>query len=241
MRQLAVSLVLFAVAASAPPQTPSVVDYRFDEVKRKVTLTSANQELRVERGQKAQSGDRVQTGWLSYALIASDRYRAKFELFSSTDVKLSEGTPGVILSLERGKLRAAFDKITGNEPRIVKTPGALLAVRGTKYDVEVDDAGATTVRVFEGIVQVDSEFRREPLFIPAGQMTHFGRREAPEMKPIPQERRPGDDRSRDPRNGNPDDHGRNGMTPPTDGRGMPGGMPPPPNSPPPSPPPGGHH
>ena len=115
MKKLALLLlVMTSVAAQEAP-----VDYRFDEVKRKVLVTSAKQERRVDKGEHAQGGDKVQTGWFSYALIASERYRAKFEIFSSTDVQLAEGTPGVILSVERGTLHAIFDKITGTEPFLV--------------------------------------------------------------------------------------------------------------------------
>src|SRR5438067_1546465 len=171
MKTLAASLIVFAVAAAPVPPSPAPIEYRFDEVKRKVTLTTPKEEVKVERGRLAQGGDKVQTGWLSYALIASDRYKARFEVFGSSDVRLADGTPGVLLSLERGKLRAMFDKITGEEPRIVKTPGALLAVRGTKYDVEVDGDGRSTVRVYEGVVELRSELRGEPLLIPAGHET----------------------------------------------------------------------
>src|SRR6185369_2449143 len=134
MKKLAAVLLIVSAAGAATAQEPAI-DYRFDEVKRKVTVTSAKQERRVDKGQHAQSGDKVETGWFSYALISAERYRAKFEIFSSSDVRLTEGTPGVILSLERGRLHAIFDKITGTEPRVVKTPGALLAVRGTQYTV----------------------------------------------------------------------------------------------------------
>lgn len=215
-------LALSAFAAAA--QTP--IDYRFDDVRRTVKLTSGTQELKVARGHRAQGGDKVQTGWFSYALIASDRYRAKFELFGSTDVRLAEGTPGVILSVERGRLHAIFDKITGTEPRIVKTPGALLAVRGTQYDIDVDNSGQTTLRVFEGIVELRSELRPEPLFIRAGEAANYGRREAPTQRQMTQhereqgatrgpsgERGPGGDRGLDndhkqpPQDGAPRDSG----------------------------------
>jgi hypothetical protein len=228
---------MFAFTAATTAQTPAAIDYRFDKVTRKVTLVSSSKELRVEAGQRAQGGDRVQTGWLSYALIASEHYRAKFEVFGSTDVTLASGEPGVILSLERGKLRAMFDKITGNEPRIVKTPGALLAVRGTAYNIEVDDAGKTTLRVFEGIVEVRSEFRKEPMFVPAGQTTNFGRREPPSAPRQMPDRAP---------NGTGPD-GRDGHGAPGDPRGgvqpppSNHGAPPPGGNPPPPPPPGGHH
>lgn len=200
MKQLFAGLIALSVAASAVPQQP--VEYRFDEVKRKVTLTTPKQSIQVNKGQRAQSGDLVQTGWFSYALIASERYRAKFEIFSATDVKLASGAPGVILSLERGKLHAIFDKITGNEPRVVQTPGALLAVRGTQYEAEVGNDGKTTLRVSEGTVEVRSDVRKEPIFVHAGEMATYDRHEAPVLHPMPKNGGP----EAGHRSG-PDDHG----------------------------------
>ena len=205
------------------------VDYRFDEVKRKVTVTSAKQERRVDQGEHAQGGDKVQTGWFSYALIAAEHYRAKFEIYSSTDVLLAEGTPGVILSLERGRLHAIFDKITGTEPRMVKTPGALLAVRGTQYSVEVAPNGGTTLDVFEGTVEVRSPLRPEPFLVHAGQESTFSRREMPRSIPMPKDRTPegrthgdpGHDGHDRPQQQPGDHHGGQPMPPPH------GGTPPP--------------
>jgi len=192
MKNLAACLFAIAATGIAPSQTQSV-DYRFDDVRRSVVLTTPSQELKVDRGQLAHGGDKVQTGLLGYALIASDHYRAKFEIFGSTNVLLSQGTPGVIISLERGRLRAMFDKITGTEPRMVQTPGALLAVRGTKYDVEVDGSGQTIVDVWEGIVEVKSPSTLEPIFVRAGQESKFGRHQTPQTpEPIPDSRRTND-------------------------------------------------
>lgn len=193
MKNLFLSLVaLFAVSASAQS-----VEYRFDAVKRKVLLQGAQ----AAKGQSAHGGDKVTTGWFSYALIASAGHGASFEIFSATDVTLSTDTPGVILSLERGRIRAAFDKITGNEPRIVKTPGALLAVRGTEFDVIVDASGNTTVDVWEGIVEIQSSLQREPLFVRAGERSIHSPRVAPETRPMPEQRR---------REGGMDGRGREG-------------------------------
>jgi len=145
MKKLLPLLALFAFTAAVPATSPltAPVDYRFDDVRRTVTLAkagdaSSQQKSAATKGQRAQSGDKVHTGWFSYALISSEKHRAKFEIFSSSDVELAGNEPGVILSLERGKLHAMFDKITGTEPRVVKTPGALLAVRGTQYVAEVN-------------------------------------------------------------------------------------------------------
>jgi hypothetical protein len=202
IRTIAASMLVLAAVSKAPaqPQSPAV-EYRFDAVKRKVVVTSGSAELRnVEQGGVARSGDKVATGWFSYALIASPAGRARFEIFSATDVVLADGTPGVILSVERGRIRAAFDKIVGSEPRVVKTPGALLAVRGTQFDVEVDSNGDTTVDVFDGIVEVQSPLRPESMFIRAGEESTFGRRVPPSSRPIPEHRRR-DDGQRNPRGG----------------------------------------
>jgi hypothetical protein len=202
---------LIAVCSVAQAQ----VDYRFDQVKRKVVLTTPTSELQVAAGHHAQGGDKVQTGWFSYALIASDHYRAKFEIFSSTNVQLAGGSPGVILSLERGRLHAIFDKITGSEPRVVQTPGALLAVRGTQYDVDVDQDGRTNLKVFEGTVEVRSALQLESMLVHAGEMADFGRHQAPTVRPMP------------------DDHGRDRRGTNDGGHRDPHGQPPPPRANPP--------
>jgi FecR protein len=179
------SFLALSVLSASAPKTPSFLDYRFDEVRRSVTVTTPSRQIPAETGLIARSGDRVQTGWFSYALIASEQHRAKFEIFSSTEVQLAGGTPGVILSLERGHLHAIFDKITGSEPRIVQTPGALLAVRGTQYDVNVDNGGHTTLNVTDGVVEVRSGLREEPLFVRAGESCSYGLHEPPIAHPAP--------------------------------------------------------
>jgi hypothetical protein len=241
MKTFLASLAMLT-AAAATTTTPAPVGYRFDDVKRTVTLRTANQESPAAKGVHAQSGDRVHTGWFSYALIAAEPQRARFEIFSSTDIQLAGGTPGVILSVERGRIHAMFDKITGSEPRIVQTPGALLAVRGTQYNVEVDAAGKTIVDVFEGTVEIRSPLRAEPFLVHAGETSSFTRRDPPPDRPMktPDDRRqdaPGrrDGAGPDPRGG----HDAPGTRPGDPGAR--GGQPPPQPRPQPPSGPGGHH
>lgn len=250
MKRLLASLIAFAGVSLAVNDTgaqQAPIAYRFDEVRRSVTVTHGASAQRAGKGQQAESGDKVETGWFSYALIGSERHRARFEIFSSTSVTLASQTPGVILTLERGRIRAAFDKIVGSEPRTVQTPGALLAVRGTQFDVQVDRSGNTTLDVFEGVVEVQSSLQREPLMVRAGEESIFGPRKPPVMRPMPEHRRrngpEGEGRDGDRRNPTPNrggdrrgDPGAHGDRPPGDsGRGQPG----PPssgNNPPPPPP-----
>ena len=177
---------LFALMVWALPllaQEP--VQYRFENVRSKVTLATGGAETRASTGSVAHGGDRVRTGWLGYALLGAPRFGARFEIFAGSDVRLASETPGVLLSLERGRLKAIFDKITGEEPRMVKTPGALLAVRGTRYGIEVGRDGAATLAVFEGTVEVRSPLRPEPLLVQAGETCHFSMSMGPESMPMP--------------------------------------------------------
>jgi len=253
MKTLIASLLMLTFAAATLAPTPAApVAYRFDDVRRTVTIKTASAESPVTKGRLAKSGDRVHTGWFSYALIAAVPQRARFEIFSATDVQLAGGTPGVILAVDRGRIHAMFDKITGSEPRLVQTPGALLAVRGTQYNIEVDNGGRTTLDVFEGTVEIRSPVRPEPFLVHAGESSIFSRREPPPNQPMrtPPDRREGAEGAREgsaPR----DDHGKPGGD--STGRGAPpAGQPPagqPPAQPPPQPPhsepprsgPGGHH
>ena len=233
------ALLAFTAAVPAPAPLTNPIDYRFDDVRRTVTLSNAaSQNAPATKGQRAQSGDKVHTGWFSYALIASEKHRAKFEIFSSSDVQLAGNEPGIILSLERGRLHAIFDKITGTEPRVVKTPGALLAVRGTQYLAEVNASGETVVDVYEGTVEVRSPLATAPTLVHAGETSTFSRRRPPTNAPTPRERQRPEDRNRrdgqqPSRNPNdPNDPSHDGPPRPGDGdrRGpgdaRPGGPPP---------------
>lgn len=178
-------IVLAAVAVAATPPVEPVA-YRFDKVKSKVILVSQGGERRVAEGASAAGGDVVRTGWLGWALVSSPRHNARFELLSSSEVTLGSDQPGVILRLERGRLKAMFDAFTGDEPRVVATPGALLAVRGTRYGVDVDSKGNASVVVFEGIVEISSpQGGFKPLSVHAGQMVEYGRGRGPMMREAP--------------------------------------------------------
>lgn len=178
-------LFFFALIVVAFPLfAEESIAYRFDQVRSKVVVTSHGADLRAAQGTIAHDADRVRTGWLGHAMLAAPRYAAEFEIFSGSEVTLAGETPGLILSLDRGRLKAMFDKITGNEPRMVKTPGALLAVRGTRYGVEVGRNGDADLVVFEGTVEVKSALAKEPVLVHAGEGCHFGTSSAPMVMPM---------------------------------------------------------
>ena len=130
-----------------------------------------------------------------------------------------------------------FDKITGNEPRVVQTPGALLAVRGTQYEVSVDANGKTELKVYEGTVEIRSELRpAAPMLVHAGEAASFSHKDPPTQHPMPHDgnQPPGrDGHGADP-HGSDHPQGQPGQPPPSRG------MTPPPPPPPPSGKSGGH-
>jgi hypothetical protein len=180
---LLAALGLAALAAAAP----DALTYRFDEVQKTVVRTNAGSatEKPVVAGDVAKAGDGIRTGAGARAVVSVPERRARFEIGPSTKAVLQGGQPGVLLVLEKGKLKAFFDALTG-EPAVerrVAAPGALLAVRGTRYGVEVSESGETTLVVFEGTVEVlPTAFA--PVLVGAGYLCTFGPRTPPVAGPM---------------------------------------------------------
>lgn len=172
--------VLLGVGSMAGATAEAPVAYRFDEVRSKVVVDSGGTSAQAEPGAPARGGDVVRTGWRGQATVSVDAYASRFEIYPGSRVKLASERPGVIVLLERGRIKAMFDAFAGKDERIVETPGALLAVRGTRYGVEVDASGDTVVSVFEGLVEVRPfDPSMKPLLVRPGEVGRFGPKEAP--------------------------------------------------------------
>lgn len=156
-------------------------------------------EERVAGGDRLAGGAELRTGWFSSADLAVPRAAARFHLRSRTHARLGADEPGVLLVLDKGRLRALFDELgemlggeADAEPeRRIETPSAILAVRGTEYGVAVGRDGTTTLVVFEGVVEVFTlpdgvgpEGRIGPVRVRAGHALHV-RRGHPPSPPRP--------------------------------------------------------
>lgn len=78
---------------------------------------------------------------------------------SNTRLILKTPEPGAwrYLQLLVGRVRAEIQKRLGGAPGFqIGTPSAVISVRGTVFDVEVNRTGITEVDVHEGVVQLDS-------------------------------------------------------------------------------------
>jgi hypothetical protein len=97
------------------------------------------------------------------------------------------------LEIVLGRIRAYIRKRTGGAPPFqMGTPSAVIAVRGTRFDVEVNQRGVSEVDVFDGLVEVASNAGAgSPVLVGPGFSTRVGMLTPPET-PVPTgEIRPG--------------------------------------------------
>ncbi|MEJ2189360.1 MAG: FecR domain-containing protein [Acidobacteriota bacterium] len=160
MRHATVAGILsLAVVAAAPSSNaPTPLTYEVTAIKHKLFLEEQGRERTLQQGDHATSGDALRTGWRATAELAVPARAAFFHLGSSSRFRLAHDRPGVLLELERGRLRAVFGPEKPGDgtaqERLVTTPSAVLSVRGTQYGVEVAKNGETSLVVFEGVVEV---------------------------------------------------------------------------------------
>jgi hypothetical protein len=177
-----IALALATLAAVSASEPPAILEYEIITVKRHLSLETTDGERALEAGDRAKSGDFLRTGSRSRAELAVAENAARFVVSSKTRFRLAHDRPGVLLEIERGSLRAIFGKLPeGDErERLVMTPSAVLAVRGTEYGVEVEKDGDTSITVFEGTVEVwDIGGIGKRMFVKAGETTRVKKGKAP--------------------------------------------------------------
>jgi hypothetical protein len=112
------------------------------------------------------------------------------------------------LKLLIGRINAQIKKhLSGTPPLEIGTPSAVISVRGTRFEVEVDSRGNTQVDVEEGVVALNSS-NGESVLVTAGFSSRVSFDSAPEVpRPTPDLRpqleRPEYRKGRDPRDDDP--------------------------------------
>jgi hypothetical protein len=177
-----VALALAALGAAPTPDPQDDLVYQVVAVKRHLLLATPTGELELQAGDHAKSGDSLRTGSRSSAdLEVADR-AARFHIGTKTSFRLAHDRPGVLIDVERGSLRAVFGKLPEGDDRerLVTTPSAVLAVRGTEYGVEVEKDGDTSIVVFEGTVEVRETGGGAVVRVGAGQKSRIRKGRPPE-------------------------------------------------------------
>ena len=129
-----------------------------------------------EDGMTLESGSRVKTPPDSNALLTFFE-GSTIKLEPDTDVEVEKvesiGEQGseIVLKQWLGKTwNRVVKKADPGSRYEIHTPSAYALVRGTLFEVEVDQTGATAVRTAEGLVSVSAQ--GEEVYVPAGQETN---------------------------------------------------------------------
>lgn len=187
-----IALIATAFPTAAIDEGAESITYDVVRLEGKLFLAAESDETRLSVGDHAVSGDRLRTGSSSSATLGVPSHTTVFRLQAKTSCTLAHDRPGVLLHLERGRLRALFGSHAGTDPRLVTTPSAVLAVRGTEYGLKVKKNGDTSIVVFDGVVEVsDPSGKTPPIRVEAGQQSRIklGR---PAQSPSPHRLTPND-------------------------------------------------
>jgi hypothetical protein len=138
--------------------------------------------------------------------VSTDDGRLLLKLADGSDVLVRPHTKLVLKQPETsgwkyfqmmiGRVRTSIQKRLGGSPAFqIGTPSAVISVRGTKFDVEVDRRGFTQVDVEEGTVELEGlSGRGESVMITAGFSSRVGMETGPEVPRPTRELRPQLDR-----------------------------------------------
>lgn len=172
--------------------------------------------MSTQTGATLTAQSRIETAKGSVLLQVQDGSQILVKAHSNLVLEAPNEGKGYSLELFIGKVFAKVQKRLGSAPSFrMGTPSAVIAVRGTRFSVEVNKKHKTYVDVFEGLVEVAGILEGSPhILIKPGLSTGVEQDRAPEQ---PREMAPGDRNEREsgreglgPRaNRSPDDQQRN--------------------------------
>jgi uncharacterized membrane protein YgcG len=181
-----------AVAASAPYAGAMISDF-----KGKVSIQLPAQAFAAPvRGEVLPPDTTVNTDEGRLLLKLSDGSDVLVRPHTKLLLKQPEASGWKYFQLMLGRVRTQIQKRMGGSPAFqIGTPSAVISVRGTKFDVEVDRRGFTEVDVDEGVVELEAVTGRgESVLITAGFSSRVGMETGPEVPRPTQDLRPQLDR-----------------------------------------------
>jgi ferric-dicitrate binding protein FerR (iron transport regulator) len=158
-RMMAVPWLFLAAAGAVSAQTPpSQAAARVVELAGSVSVLKDSYPIVLNEGSWILPKQEIVTGPDGYAKLQVLADGSTFEVFQNSDV-IFHKTPGNLtdlLDLVLGRVKVHIQKLTGGapNPNRVHTPTALISVRGTIFDVVMEDTTTTLVAVDEGTVAV---------------------------------------------------------------------------------------
>src|SRR5579859_3101801 len=181
-----------AAAASAPYAGATISDF-----KGKVSIQLPAQSFAAPvRGEILPPETTVSTDDGRLLLKLSDGSDVLVRAHTKLLLKQPEASGWKYFQLLMGRVRTQIQKRMGGSPAFqIGTPSAVISVRGTKFDVEVDRRGFTEVDVDEGVVELEAVTGRgQSVLITAGFSSRVGMETGPEVPRPTQDLRPQLDR-----------------------------------------------
>jgi hypothetical protein len=171
-----VAALLFAEAAAAAQNLVSARVLAIEgqvEIHRRPGDQAQAQKIAFKIDDELRAGDRIITGRKGrLALGLSDGSQAVIAPQTTVVIQDLSQSPRALFNVIRGKTRIHIEKLGGQpNPYRVNTPTAVIAVRGTVFDILVG-GDETQVYLHEGAVTVTNlTTPNQPVFLSAGQMT----------------------------------------------------------------------
>jgi FecR-like protein len=196
-----IGIVLFCTYAIGQQATPAVsapyAGATISDFKGKVSIQLPAQAFTSPlRGEVLPPDTTVSTDEGRLLLKLSDGSDVLVRPYTKLLLKEPEANGWKYFQILLGRVRTQIQKRTGGSPAFqIGTPSAVISVRGTKFDVEVDRRGFTQVDVDEGVVELEAVTGRgESVMITAGFSSRVGMETGPEVPRPTQDLRPQLDR-----------------------------------------------
>lgn len=174
-----------APAVSAPPVNAPYAGATISDFRGRVSIQLPGQSSLSEpsRGILLPPETTINTGEGRLLLRLSDGSDILVRPNTKLVLKQPETNAWRYLQLFIGRIHTQIQKHLGGTPPLqIGTPSAVISVRGTVFEVEVDRRGVTQVDVDEGIVELDSlGGRGEAVLITAGFSSRVGLSSGPEV------------------------------------------------------------
>lgn len=194
---LAFSLFAISQEKQVAPMTAPFAGSTISDFKGKVEIQLPNHALRPpSRGELLPAETQINTEDGRILLRLADGSDLLVRANTRLVLKQPETNGWRYVQVIIGRVRAEIQKRLGTTPGFqIGTPSAVISVRGTSFDVEVNRTGLTEVDVREGVVQLDSvKGMGESVLIRAGFSSRVGFESGPENPRPTREMRPDLDR-----------------------------------------------
>jgi hypothetical protein len=142
-------------------------------------------------GETLPPGTVLETGGGRLLLQLADGSQVLIRAHARLMVQQPTPTDRGYFQLLLGRIRAVISKRTGGAPPFeLGTPSAVIAVRGTQFEVEVNQRQETEVDVFEGVVEVIGRHSGTSVLVGPGSSTRVGANTPPDTPRPTAEMRP---------------------------------------------------